>query len=168
MTMHGPDGQPAPVTPVTPRKGGEKPHWTVDQMADALRDTVGVKTAAARRLGCDRLTVERYCRKHPTLQAICDEQKEVRLDLAESSLIKATHAGEAWAVCFLLKCQGKERGYFETMRNEHTGKDGAAIEIIHGQLTDDERAARVASLLDTARARRARPAASSGEGATDL
>lgn len=33
------------------------------------------------------------------------------LDHAESSLQKAVLKGEAWAVCFFLKTQGKSRGY---------------------------------------------------------
>ena len=35
------------------------------------------------------------------------------LDIAEDSLIKAVKGGEAWAVCFYLKCKGKARGYIE-------------------------------------------------------
>jgi len=46
------------------------------------------------------------------------------LDNAESVLYKAVLNGEAWAVCFFLKCQGKSRGYIE--RQETVAKEEIA------------------------------------------
>jgi hypothetical protein len=50
-------------------------------------------------------------------------------DNAESALYSAVLGGEAWAVCFYLKTQAKDRGYVE--RQEMTGKDGGAIQQEH-------------------------------------
>lgn len=64
----------------------------------------------------------------------------------------------------LLKAHRPEK-YRENIHQEHTGKDGGPIEI--GNLTDDERAARVTALLERARARRVEPAApDAGSGST--
>ena len=42
-------------------------------------------------------------------------------------LRKAVNRGEAWAVCFTLKCLGKERGFVE--RVEHSSPDGQAVQF---------------------------------------
>jgi len=49
-------------------------------------------------------------------------------DNAESALNRAVINGEAWAVCFTLKTQGKDRGYIERTQQEITGRDGGPIE----------------------------------------
>lgn len=47
------------------------------------------------------------------------------LDLAEAKLLSAINSGEAWAVCFFLKTQGKKRQYTE--RVQVTGENGAPL-----------------------------------------
>ena len=47
--------------------------------------------------------------------------------MAENSLFEAIRRGEAWAVCFYLKCMAKDRGYVE--RAELTGANGAPVKI---------------------------------------
>src|SRR4029450_2769461 len=47
--------------------------------------------------------------------------------MAENSLYEAIRRGEAWAVCFYLKCMAKDRGYLE--RAELTGAKGAPVKI---------------------------------------
>ena len=42
------------------------------------------------------------------------ELRESPLDNAESALDDAVDKGEGWAVCFLLKCLGRDRGYVES------------------------------------------------------
>ena len=56
----------------------------------------------------------------------------------------AVKKGEAWAICFHLKCKGKERGYVE--RVERTGKDGEPMKI-ETQISGDKRAERAIALL---------------------
>ncbi|MEI2616004.1 MAG: helix-turn-helix domain-containing protein [Thermomicrobiales bacterium] len=36
---------------------------------DAIRETAGIKTAAARRLGCNVSTIDRYIERYPTVAA---------------------------------------------------------------------------------------------------
>lgn len=50
-------------------------------------------------------------------------------DNAESALNRAVINGEAWAVCFTLKTQAKDRGYVERVQQEVSGRDGQALEI---------------------------------------
>jgi hypothetical protein len=127
------------------------PQFTTTQMADALRKARGIKAAAARSLGCTRETVVRYCKRYPSVAAVCDEQREVLVDIAEGKLTQEVDQGTEWAVKMVLTTLGKDRGY--VTRHENTGKDGGAIELNHGGLTDDERTARLVAALDAIRNR---------------
>ena len=88
-------------------------HHTVEEYAIALREAKGLVTVAARRLGVTREAVRMRVAKHPTLREARDEAREALADLAESMLFECIRRGEAWAVCFYLKTQGKDRGYVE-------------------------------------------------------
>lgn len=104
-----------------------KEQFTAGQMIEALRATKGMKGPAAKKLGCHRDTVDNYAKRYPTVQKVINEEREMMLDIGELSLARAAQNGEAWAVCFLLKTQGKNRGYVE--RQELTGPGGGAVDI---------------------------------------
>jgi len=108
-------------------------------------------TVAARILHCDLKTVESYCRTDPRIAEVRRSEHESMLDVGELALLRAVQRGEAWAVCFLLKTQGKQRGYIE--RAEFSGPNGGAIEVEVSNLTDDQRAERISGILDLARER---------------
>ena len=84
-----------------------------DKVQQALEKTHGNVAAAAKALGCERGSLWRYIRKHPGARQVIDDQKETMLDAAEGVLQRRVLEGEAWAVCFFLKTQGKSRGYVE-------------------------------------------------------
>ena len=101
--------------------------YTAEQMIDALAESMGMISPAARKLGCSRDTIRRYLAEDAEIaQAIADE-REATTDLAENKLRDAIIRGEAWAICFYLKCQGKSRGYVE--RAELTGSGGEPVKI---------------------------------------
>jgi len=101
--------------------------FTAVQVADALRKARGIKAVAARALGCSRVTVEAYCKRYPTVQAVVEEQRELLVDVAESHLTKWVDAGNERAVFWTLGTLGKDRGYVP--REEHTGKDGEPLQV---------------------------------------
>lgn len=70
--------------------------------------------------------------------------------------IRKIYAPDTTAAIFWLKNRQPEK-WRDVLKAELTGKDGGPIET--HELTDAERAARVTALLDSARARRARPSA---------
>lgn len=120
--------------------GSEK--YTAAQMIDVIRHAKGMVTVAARRLGCDPDTVRNYAKRYPTVAQAMKDEREGVTDVAELSLYRAVQNGEAWAVCFYLKTQGKGRGYVERAQVEHSGPDGGPIslEIIDKIVRDaDER-----------------------------
>ena len=97
-----------------------KSRYTRKQVEDALRAAGGFVTQAAKTLGCHYITVLRYIDKSEHLQEVQAEVKESYLDLAEYNLLTlmkgdpkkgiSPHLG---AICFYLKCKGKDRGYVE-------------------------------------------------------
>ena len=101
--------------------------YSVEQIIAALGESHGMIAPAARSLGCSRDTIRRYLAEYAEIaQAIADE-REATTDLAENKLRDAIIRGEAWAICFYLKCMAKERGYVE--RAELTGTNGAPVKI---------------------------------------
>ena len=101
--------------------------YTAEEIIAALGESHGMIAPAARSLGCSRDTIRRYVAENAEIaQAIADE-REATTDLAENKLRDAIIRGEAWAICFYLKCMAKERGYVE--RAELTGTNGAPVKI---------------------------------------
>lgn len=97
--------------------------YSPEQVASALTQGKGLVTVAARLLGCVPNTVQAYIDRYPKVAEARAVQREAVTDLAELALYKAIQEGEAWAVCFYLKTQGKDRGYVERqaldVRSQH-------------------------------------------------
>ncbi len=104
-----------------------KEAYSVSKVIDVLRKTKGTKGPAAATLGCTWQTVDNYAKRHPTIQKVIDEEREGMTDVAELSLYRAVQGGEAWAVCFYLKTQGKKRGYVERATVEVSGPEGGPV-----------------------------------------
>jgi hypothetical protein len=100
---------------------------TDDAVAAALRKADGNMAAVGRAFGVARQSVAEYVARRPGLAAVRAECRESMKDAAESSLHRAVRKGEAWAVCFFLKCQAKDRGYVE--RSETVVIDGNRLVI---------------------------------------
>lgn len=105
----------------------DRPHYTAEQMIGALQRTKGMVTLAADHLGCTYHTVENYVKRYPSVAEALKRERERILDITELKLVQAINDGEAWAIQFMLKTQGKQRGYVE--RHEITGKDGESLQI---------------------------------------
>ena len=101
--------------------------YTQEQMIKALEESKGLVAPAARALGCSRDTIRSYLEEYSAVAQAKLDQREAVTDMAENSLYEAIRRGEAWAVCFYLKCMAKDRGYVE--RAELTGAKGAPVKI---------------------------------------
>jgi hypothetical protein len=101
--------------------------YTPEQMIDALERSHGLIAPAARALGCSRDTIRSYFEEYPAVAQAKLDQREAVTDMAENSLYEAIRRGEAWAVCFYLKCIAKDRGYVE--RAEVSGAGGGPVKI---------------------------------------
>ena len=78
-----------------------------------LRATNGNIAESARRMRVTRVALAVRVSRSPQLKAIVADSRDIMVDYAETSLFRAVKKGQAWAVCFALKCQGKTRGYIE-------------------------------------------------------
>jgi hypothetical protein len=112
---------------------------TVEEYAIALREAKGMVTHAAIRLGVTREAVRLRMLKHPTLREVREDAREAMTDEAELGLYESILAREAWAICFYLKTQGRDRGYVERTEDHRqvTGDIRITIEAV-----DDRRDSR--------------------------
>lgn len=108
----------------TKRKVGRPPEPLLDPelVAAALTELSGNVAATAKRFAVSRTAVQNMIRKRPALRQVVGDAREGMKDHAESALYRAVLAGEAWAVCFFLKTQAKDRGYVEKQQLEHSGE----------------------------------------------
>ncbi len=86
---------------------------TIEQIEQALISNGGWFTQAAKALGCSHQAISKRVQQSERLQRAVEDTKARYLDLAESKLVEAIKNGESWAICFYLKCQGRQRGYVE-------------------------------------------------------
>ena len=87
-----------------------KPLIEEDAMS-ALKLAEGNISSAAALLGVRRDQLWDFMLRGTMLLIILENMREELLDKAEQLLRKAVREGKGWAVCFLLKTLGKERGY---------------------------------------------------------
>ncbi|RLA87426.1 MAG: hypothetical protein DRG40_00300 [Deltaproteobacteria bacterium] len=115
---------------------GKKPRYRVQEVLEAIEGTYGIKTIIARKLGCHRVTVNRYLKRHPRLAEAVREEREKLKDLAEAKLIEQLQDGQPWAVKYVLSTLGKDRGYVERQEHVVSGLEGGApISIDRGCLS---------------------------------
>ena len=112
--------------------------YTAEQMITALEATRGNKSAASRRLGCGRNTIERYIRNYPSVKAAYEEQREVFIDSAETALMKKVNEGDTTAIIFALKTIGRHRGYVERFEVMLEQELDVMIGVLEESLEPDE------------------------------
>jgi hypothetical protein len=101
--------------------------YSAEEVAAALLRSKGLVTVAAQQLGCVPKTVRQYIDRYPTVAAALKEAREGILDMTEARLYQAANEGEQWAVTFVLKNLGKDRGYSERSELHHSGTIGTYI-----------------------------------------
>jgi hypothetical protein len=124
------------------------------QIIQTLNENNGMVYLSAKVLGCDPKTIYNYAKSDPDVQSAIDNARGELTDRAESKLKEAIERGEAWAVCFYLKTQGKSRGYVE--RQEVSGPEGGPVPVEIDdvtKLTTEQRASRFAALVQSGRNR---------------
>jgi hypothetical protein len=102
---------------------------TKKRVEEAIRASHGVLTVAARALGVSRQGLYFAIQRHG-LESLLREVREEFLDEVESRLIQAALQGKPWAVMFVLKTVGKERGYTE--RVEQVSLEGVEFKVVDG------------------------------------
>lgn len=98
-------------------------------IANAIVAAGGFVSRASEMLNMHYTSVHQRIQKSPELKSLVDHIKEKMLDYGELELLKAMKRGESWAICFFLKCKGKDRGYVEK-QTLITAKDDNSISIV--------------------------------------
>jgi len=136
LAANGAETMPAPSS-LSPAKRQPAPQtlYSTADIIKALHATRGRVYLAADQLGCNHTTIYKRMELEPEIGAVIAAERERRIDIAETALDRAVIEGEAWAVCFTLKCIAKDRGYVE--RQEISGVDGNAIQIVQVGIDTD-------------------------------
>lgn len=108
---------PPPAAPQAP-KGSSRALIGSDDIGHALRAANGLVSVAAKQLGMARQSLYERINREPELAAILKDARETVLDIAEGRLLQKVNQGDLGAICFLLKCQGKARGWIEKPESE--------------------------------------------------
>lgn len=87
--------------------------FTDIELAALLTVSSGNYHRCAAKLKVSRTAINHRVAASTELTSLVSDLREGRLDLAESALDAAVANGQAWAICFLLKTLGKQRGYSE-------------------------------------------------------
>lgn len=88
----------------------------------AIEGTYGNLSHAAQKLGVSRQAVYNYVNKHDDIKELLEQEREAMLDIAENNLFLNVQDRDNTAIIFLLKTQGKKRGYIERAEIEHSGE----------------------------------------------
>ena len=104
---------------------GQPQQYTSEQIAQALRDTNGLVSLAAKRLGCAPNTIYYRAKAVKSVKQAMDDCRGELVDFAELALRSSVIDKEPWAVSLVLKTLGKDRGYVE--RQEVTGADNGPV-----------------------------------------
>jgi transposase-like protein len=121
--MPGPDQAKAAHAAMAARRPSR------EKIAEMLRESAGVLSVAARRLGFTRSSLYNWIRDDEEMKTLIAEIRDEVTDLAEVKLFENIQKGRSEDIRFYLRCFGKERGYIEVTRIE--GHRGGPIEVHH-------------------------------------
>ena len=106
--------------------GKSSPSVKTELIIQALKETRGMVSLAAERVGCAPKTIYARIKDVAAVREVLDTERSKMVDIAEMKLYSAIMAGESWAIALVLKTIGKNRGYVE--RQELTGADGGPVQ----------------------------------------
>ena len=87
-------------------------------MLEALKQSLGIVTAAAEVVGIERSTHYDWLKVDEDYKAAVDSIQDITLDFAESQLHKQIKDGEVTSTIFYLRTKGKKRGYVERVEQD--------------------------------------------------
>jgi gas vesicle protein len=105
---------------------------TDDAILEAIKDSGGIMSTIARKLGVTWHTADSWIRESGDLMEALKDEKETILDMAESTLLKRIKDGDEQSAKWYLSKIGKLRGYGDSLAIE------GGIQIVYAD-KDDER-----------------------------
>jgi transposase-like protein len=86
---------------------------TKEVVIEAIKESYGIVSVIAKKLGCERKTVYRWLEKNEEVKAAFISERETIIDLGEVKLVKRINEGSESMIALVLKTLGKDRGYVE-------------------------------------------------------
>jgi hypothetical protein len=83
-------------------KRRKKKKYSVKKVKAAIADSAGIKMEICSRLGCSRLTFDRYLEDIPAIAEAYQEELDNVGDMARGALFQAIQEVQPWAVMFFL------------------------------------------------------------------
>lgn len=103
-----------------------------EQVIEAIKDSGGIISTIARKLGCTWGTAREYANKWEETRDALKDEKETVLDIAENTLLDKIKEGDEQSAKWYLSKIGKLRGYGDSLALE------GGIQIVYAD-KDDER-----------------------------
>lgn len=108
---------------------GHHRDYTKEEVKKAIEGSCGVVNEVAKKLSCHWLTARKYINKWKETQELMKTEREVGLDLAETTVFDAIKGGDVNTAKWLLNIQARSRGYSDKQTIEHTGPEGEPLSI---------------------------------------
>lgn len=105
---------------------------TDNAILEAIKGSGGIMSTIARKLGVTWHTADSWIRESGELMEALKDEKEIILDMAESTLLKKIKEGDEQSAKWYLSKIGKLRGYGDSVAIE------GGIQIVYAD-KDDER-----------------------------
>jgi hypothetical protein len=109
-----------------------RPKVPTKAITDALRETNGLISLAAKKVPCSITTIRQRARDVKEVRQVIDDCRSELVDYGEMALRGRVLAGEPWAVSLVLKTLGRDRGYVERIEQQVTGAEGGPLVIAIG------------------------------------
>lgn len=108
-----------------------KQRFSTKEVCKAIEGTGGIKMAVARKLVCDRHTIDNYQKRYKSVRRALERERQKTVDVAESVLITNIHMAakeqtelkrpvDASDAKWYLARMGKDRGYTEKRETDIT------------------------------------------------
>ena len=102
------------------------PRYTNAQFLEGIKDSAGIISTVARRVGCDWNTAKKRILDNAKLTAAFEHEQQTVNDMAEATVISSIREGNTHDAKWWLARIRKERF---SERTEHTGAEGKPVEI---------------------------------------
>jgi hypothetical protein len=109
------------------RRPYRSPQCTLDEVEQALRESGGIMSLAAKRLGITRWGVQDWVKRYPQLREMLNEFRGTITDIAANNIVTAVRSGDKLSSMFWLKTQAKDEGW--TQRTEYVGEGGGPMVV---------------------------------------
>lgn len=107
---------------------------------EAVKDSFGILTTIAARIGCNRTTIYNFLEKYPDMKKVLEDEKERIIDRVEKKLFFRAIEGDIKAIDRVLRSKkAQERGYGDYSEVKHTGEMTQNINKIEVEIIETKK-----------------------------